>query len=107
LLPLLQEAGFRLGPLTLAEHARVALGDEVGPPARGPAHAAADWRAARAELAPQPGRLLHLRPPARPHRRSPQLRLQHPPRRRLRPCDTLVDWKLDAWATRSKDLVTL
>ena len=30
LLPLLQEAGFRLGPLTLAEHARVALGDEVG-----------------------------------------------------------------------------
>ena len=30
LLPQLQQAGFRLGPITLAEQARVALGDEVG-----------------------------------------------------------------------------
>ncbi len=30
LLPLLRQAGFRLAPITLAEQARVALGDEVG-----------------------------------------------------------------------------
>lgn len=30
LLPSLQQAGFRIGPLVLAEQARVALGDEVG-----------------------------------------------------------------------------
>ena len=30
LVPALQQAGFRLGPLVLAEQARVALGDEVG-----------------------------------------------------------------------------
>ncbi|WP_210517897.1 ethanolamine ammonia-lyase subunit EutC [Hymenobacter terricola] len=30
LLPQLQHAGFRLGPIVLAEHARVALGDEIG-----------------------------------------------------------------------------
>lgn len=30
LLPLLEQAGFRLGPVVLAEQARVALGDEIG-----------------------------------------------------------------------------
>jgi ethanolamine ammonia-lyase small subunit len=49
LLPRLHDAGFRKGPVVLAEQARVAVGDEIGA-AAGTVGTGADWRTAGPEL---------------------------------------------------------
>ncbi len=80
LLPHVARLGLGLGPVVLAEGARVALGDEVGVLLGARARDRADRRATGALRRRQSQRLPHLRSYSRTHGRRAQLHLEYPSR---------------------------